>query len=72
MLCLIFLSKVYVFSQQEEKMTLAVLYFDNNSIKDKDRINNNKRLVGGSTDVTTLLSKKYGDNQRFEPISKIV
>lgn len=42
------------------------------SIKDKDRINNNKRLVGGSTDVTTLLSKKYGDNQKFEPISKIV
>jgi len=42
------------------------------SIKDKDRINNNKRLVGGSTDVTTLLSKKYGDDSKFEPISKIV
>ncbi len=42
------------------------------SIKDKDRINSNKRLVGGSTDVTTLLSKKYGADQKFEPISKIV
>lgn len=41
-------------------------------VKDKDRLNSNKRLVGGSTDVSTLLSKKYGDDGKFEPISKIV
>ncbi len=55
MLCLIFLSKVYVFSQQEEKMTLAVLYFDNNSIKDKDKLDPLKK--GFASMLITELSK---------------
>lgn len=41
-------------------------------IKDKDRLKGTKRIVGGSLDVPTLLSKKYGDDQKFDPTSKAV
>jgi hypothetical protein len=44
------------------------------SIKDKNTLLNTKRdpEVGGSTDVPTLLSKKYGDDQKFDPLSNLV
>lgn len=42
------------------------------SIKDVNRLSGSKRIVGGELNVPTLLSKKYGDDQKFDPLSKAV
>lgn len=42
------------------------------SIGDVDRLSGTKTSVGGSRNVSELVNKKYGENNDFEPISKVV
>jgi hypothetical protein len=37
-----------------------------------DRLSGTKTSVGGSRNVSELVNKKYGENNDFEPISKVV
>jgi hypothetical protein len=42
------------------------------SIGDTDRLAGTKTSVGGTRNVAELVNKKYGENNDFEPISKLV
>ena len=42
------------------------------SIRDVNRLAGTKSSVGGSRNVPELVNKKYGENNDFEPISKVV